>query len=88
MITDHMEGLSENQNAFYDDIKSKPLGTYIYCSKYTKEILSKWSKYSRFSDFLKVLEINQTIQIDFDGTTLPAFSVTLVQAGHCPGSVM
>ncbi len=88
MITDHMEGLKENEHAFYDDIKSKPPGTYIYCSKYTKEILSKWTKYSRFSDFLKVLEINQTIKINFPETNLPGFSVTLIQAGHCPGSVM
>lgn len=83
-----MEGLAEDENAFYNDIKSKPLGTYIYCSKYTKEILSKWTKYSRFSDFLKVLEINQIKEIKFDGTTLPSFFVTLIQAGHCPGSVM
>lgn len=88
MITDHMEGLAENENAFYDDIKSKPPGTYIYCSKHTKEVLSKWTKYSRFSDFLRVLEINQTQKIKFDRTNLPEFFVTLIQAGHCPGSVM
>lgn len=81
-----MVGLAESNDIYH--LLSSKSDTYIYCTSLTKTILSRWPKYSRLSCFFKVLEINQSKKIDFPGTSLPGFTVTSIQNGHCPGSVM
>ena len=89
-FTDHMKGLDSHD--LYQTLQKNP-GVYIYCSEVTREILSSWENYSKLRPYLKSLEENQTTKLDFmnsadncDITT--GFCVSLVPAGHCPGSVM
>lgn len=86
-----MEGLDSQD--FYKFVQNQP-GMFIYCSSVTKQLLSKWRNYSNLSPYLKTLEINQTIKLDFlvpdeHGQCYPHnIFVTLIPNGHCPGSVM
>lgn len=89
--TDHMEGLGSHD--FYQFVQNRP-GVFVYCSSVTKQLLSSWEDYSKLSPYLKVLEINQTIILNFSVPNENGLShqksicVTLIPNGHCPGSVM
>jgi hypothetical protein len=88
-----MKGLDSHD--LYQSVRTKP-GLFIYCSATTKKILTDWPIYSKLAPYLKVLELNQTVKIDFpceycmeSGYSNEInFCVTSIPSGHCPGSVM
>jgi hypothetical protein len=89
---DHMKGLDSHD--LYHTVRTKP-GLFIYCSGTTKKILTDWPIYSKLAPYLKVLELNHTVKIDFpggycsdDNSSKIGFCVTSIPSGHCPGSVM
>uniref|UniRef100_UPI00398EF056 protein artemis isoform X1 n=2 Tax=Pristiophorus japonicus TaxID=55135 RepID=UPI00398EF056 len=63
----------------------------LYCSPVTKEILLTSSKYKFWENYITVIEVETPTQISLvDETTgeKEDIVVTLLPAGHCPGSVM
>lgn len=79
---DHMNGL----NASFGELLKQNPDKKMYCSLITKEFFSKMEKSHGFDlDTLIVLDIGVphllTVQDQF-------VTVTLIPAGHCPGSVM
>lgn len=89
-ITDHMKGLDSHD--LYQTLQTKP-GVFIYCSEKTKQILTHWPTYSKLSCYLKALDLNHTVKLDFPhdsskANTNTTFCVTMIPSGHCPGSVM
>ncbi|KAL1464238.1 hypothetical protein WDU94_003904 [Cyamophila willieti] len=81
--TDHMAGL----NASFGQLLKENPEKKLYCSLITKELFSKLDRYSSGFDLdtLIVLDIGvpQLLSIADQYVT-----VTLIPAGHCPGSVM
>lgn len=81
---------------FFKFLESKPQ-MKIYCSELTKNMLSSWKDESgktnlaKLDPYLKPLEMNQCtlIYLPSADPKLPdQLSVTLISAGHCPGSTM
>uniref|UniRef100_A0A8D8Y9M6 Protein artemis n=1 Tax=Cacopsylla melanoneura TaxID=428564 RepID=A0A8D8Y9M6_9HEMI len=81
--TDHMAGL----NASFGQLLIENPKKKLYCSLITKELFSKLDKYcSGFDlDTLIVLDIGLPHVLSIADKYV---TVTLVPAGHCPGSVM
>lgn len=81
--TDHMCGL----NASFGQLLKENPEKKIYCSLITKEFFSKLDKYSSGFDLdsLIVMDIGLPNLLTVHGQYM---TVTLIPAGHCPGSVM
>lgn len=81
--TDHMSGL----NASFGQLLRENPEKKIYCSLITKEFFFNLDKYSHgFSiESLVVLDIGTPHLLSVHGQYM---TVTLIPAGHCPGSVM
>ena len=73
--SDHMNGLRPSWN----------LGT-IYCSEITKCLVKE--KFGIKEEIIHPLEVNETSVVFLDKARLVSMSVTLIDAQHCPGSVM
>ncbi|XP_030856288.1 protein artemis isoform X3 [Strongylocentrotus purpuratus] len=86
--TDHMVGLSSKK--FADRLKCNP-HIRLYCSEVTYEFLLTDDKYKHLQASLSSLPIEQTSTValvnEFNGQE-EKLLVTLLPAGHCPGSVM
>ncbi|KAJ8261955.1 hypothetical protein GJAV_G00160410 [Gymnothorax javanicus] len=85
---DHMKGLKGPL------LKRKlkfSLTVKLYCSPVTKEILLNNPKYGFWEDHIVALEVDNPTQISLVDEILgetEEIVVTLLPAGHCPGSVM
>ncbi|XP_033232136.1 protein artemis-like isoform X2 [Belonocnema kinseyi] len=82
--SDHMKGL---HNFFIENLEKK--NKFLYCSEISKAILNAKSNLVK-SDMIKGLSALSPVVIGFNrekGTTV-FVTVTLIPAGHCPGSVM
>ncbi|XP_042671454.1 protein artemis isoform X1 [Centrocercus urophasianus] len=85
---DHMKGL--RAPALRRRLQSS-LKVKLYCSPVTKELLLTNSKYEFWENHIVALEVETPTQISLvDETTdeKEDIEVTLLPAGHCPGSVM
>ncbi|XP_063782990.1 protein artemis isoform X2 [Pseudophryne corroboree] len=67
------------------------LKVYLYCSPVTKELLLTNQKYAFWESRIRAIEVDTPTQIyliDEATDEKEAVLVTLLPAGHCPGSVM
>ena len=82
--SDHMKGLD---NSFIQNLNKN--NKFLYCSEISKAILNA-NTYLNNSDMIKGLPVLSPVIIDFKGEngTILFVTVTLIPAGHCPGSVM
>uniref|UniRef100_T1J2U6 Protein artemis n=1 Tax=Strigamia maritima TaxID=126957 RepID=T1J2U6_STRMM len=86
--SDHMEGLKTND--FFQRLRKSSIDIHLYTSKITRDILSNDDRYSHLEPFIDVLEIEapKIIKIPNENGPSSEVTVTLLAAGHCPGSVM
>lgn len=86
---DHMVGLAESE--FFERLESRK-NNRLYCSEVTKGLLLADDRYSRLEEHVYTLKIDRPTIIEADSLEDPKelerVSVTLLHAGHCPGSVM
>ncbi|XP_028306172.1 protein artemis isoform X2 [Gouania willdenowi] len=88
MFIDHMRGLKAPQ------LRRKVLSSRtvrLYCSFVTKELLLSNNKYSFWQDYIVPVELDSPTQISLVDETSGEKEdvvITLLSAGHCPGSVM
>ncbi|XP_014789471.1 protein artemis [Octopus bimaculoides] len=88
---DHTQGLGEPE---FLKVLEKRQSTYLYCSKLVQTILLKMSCFKKLEPHIKVLEVNSPTVIEVPNdehssqSTCSTITVTLLQAGHCLGSVM
>ena len=75
MHTDHTVGLTSSWNAYK-----------IYCSEVTKRLLI--AKLGVNSDLVVGLPLDECVVINLDEAGKETMTVTLIDANHCPGSVM
>ena len=90
--SDHMVGL--DSPILEEHLRSSPQ-TRIICHEITAGLLRGSQRYKHLSDFLDVLSIDTAhlmeippVGLSSDSTNAYMINVTLVPAGHCPGSVM
>ncbi|XP_033127349.1 protein artemis-like isoform X3 [Anneissia japonica] len=85
--TDHMIGLGST--AFSERLKKGFPNVHLYCSEVTKLLLLKDSRFEHLEPYIVCLPIDQptTIQTESERKN-ESLIVTLLSAGHCPGSVM
>ncbi|XP_009703597.1 PREDICTED: protein artemis, partial [Cariama cristata] len=72
-------------------VQSKALKVKLYCSPVTKELLLTSWKYKFWENHIVALEVETPTQISLVDETSGEkedIEVTLLPAGHCPGSVM
>jgi len=80
--SDHMQGLSQT---FFEHLKK--YNKYFYCSRISKVFLE--SKYYDIETCVKDIDIDKRIPIEYKSKGYSDYLfVTLISAGHCPGSVM
>jgi len=82
--SDHMVGLSAPEFTSHLSETSFKL----YCHPVTKGLLLGMTWYEHLRPFVETLEADEPHVIQIPGTTLHTITVTLIPAGHCPGSVM
>ncbi|KAL5014675.1 hypothetical protein ScPMuIL_008945 [Solemya velum] len=85
---DHTVGLK--QPAFYERLKSS-VDVFIYCSEVTKILLLADLNYKHLERYIKTFEVGvqHTLKVpDFYSGKCGDITVTLIEAYHCPGSVM
>ncbi|XP_035216889.1 probable cyclin-dependent serine/threonine-protein kinase DDB_G0292550 isoform X2 [Stegodyphus dumicola] len=86
--TDHMSGLEDKE--FYEHLKARSFSK-IYVSDVTECLLKSDPLYFHLSNFIVNLRLEQPAIInlpDTDGKIQSNVVVTMLTAGHCPGSVM
>ncbi|XP_045603959.1 protein artemis isoform X3 [Procambarus clarkii] len=86
--SDHMIGLSSPQ--FLDHLESNS-GVYLYCSAITARFLQASIRHRPLDPFVRPLPPEEPIKITVPNVAEEAshqLCVTLIPAGHCPGSVM
>lgn len=86
--SDHMVGLSSPLLA--ERFKSN---TWIklYCHSVTKALLAGMDRFKDLLNSIEVLELGQEELLhtyNCDGKEMKCFTVSIIPAGHCPGSVM
>jgi DNA cross-link repair 1C protein len=85
---DHMSGLDSKDLL----IALKELNLSFYCSEVTQALLENDSDFAHIRKFLKSLPIEEPTRLTLapyrDDDKLMIVTVTLLPAGHCPGSVM
>ncbi|XP_063675224.1 uncharacterized protein LOC134811986 [Bolinopsis microptera] len=94
---DHIKGLFSHENEFYKQLKLRPYAR-IYCTKVTKEIISRLpiakdnpDVMNELEKHLSILEPNKTKKIYFyllEKLTQKWIQVRTVTANHIPGAVM
>ncbi|XP_036363409.1 putative uncharacterized protein DDB_G0277255 [Octopus sinensis] len=88
---DHTQGLNEPK---FLEVLEKRQSTHLYCSKMVQTILLKMPSFKKLEPHIKVLEVNSPTVIEVPNdehssqSTCSTITVTLLQAGHCLGSVM
>ena len=84
---DHTEGLSR---AEFATRLSENRHIKLYCHDVTRELLLGMSWFQHLEEFIEPLPTDQphAIQISTSEKHLFSLQVTLIPAGHCPGSVM
>lgn len=86
--SDHMIGLSSPQ--FLDHLESNS-GVYLYCSAITARFLQASIRHRPLDPFVRPLPPEEPVKITVPNVAEEAshqLCVTLIPAGHCPGSVM
>lgn len=86
--SDHMVGLSSP--LLEERFKSKPW-IKLYCHPVTKALLAGLNRFKGLIDSIEVLELQEERLLstfDDDGKAISCFTVSIIPAGHCPGSVM
>lgn len=86
--SDHMVGLSSPQ--FLDHLESNS-GVYLYCSSITARFLQASIRHRPLDPFVRPLPHEESVKITVPNVAEEAshqLCVTLIPAGHCPGSVM
>ncbi|XP_014676788.1 PREDICTED: protein artemis-like, partial [Priapulus caudatus] len=86
--TDHMVGLGEQ--CFYEQIKFRK-DVKLYASDVTKRLLASARKWKYIAKCIEVLPVGEptTIRVTMNHTAkVEELTVTLLPAGHCPGSTM
>ncbi|KAK4318202.1 hypothetical protein Pmani_010779 [Petrolisthes manimaculis] len=86
--SDHMVGLSSPQ--FLDHLESNS-GVYLYCSSITARFLQASIRHRPLDPFVRPLPPEEPVKITVPNVAEEAshqLCVTLIPAGHCPGSVM
>ncbi|KAA0185678.1 hypothetical protein HAZT_HAZT006552 [Hyalella azteca] len=86
--SDHMVGLSSPQ--FLDHLESNQ-GVYLYCSFITARFLQASIRHRPLSSYLRPLPPDEPVKISVPTVANEpphSLTVTLIPAGHCPGSVM
>ena len=94
---DHIKGLFSHKNEFYNQLKSRPHAR-IYCTKVTKEIISRLpiakdnpDVMNELKNHLIILESNEKKKIYFSVFGKPTqkwIQVRTIPANHIPGAVM
>ena len=82
--SDHMVGLADP--AFSSRLSEN--GYKLYCHPVTAGLLIGMSWYEHLQPFIEKLPSDEPQLIQIPGDTLRTIYVTLIPAGHCPGSVM
>ncbi|XP_076040079.1 protein artemis-like isoform X2 [Oratosquilla oratoria] len=85
---DHMIGLSSPQ--FLDHLESN-VGVYLYCSAITARFLQASIRHRPLDPYVRPLPPEESVRITVPNVAEEAahqLMVTLIPAGHCPGSVM
>lgn len=84
--TDHMVGLADD---ILVEHLEKDNGKCIYASKITQDLLKVDSRFSHLLPFVVPLDIDCPTTVRICCSNVEKFiTVTLISAGHCPGSVM
>lgn len=86
--SDHMIGLSSPQ--FLDHLESNS-GVYLYCSHITARFLQASIRHRPLDPYVRPLPPEEPVKITVPNVAEEAshqLCVTLIPAGHCPGSVM
>lgn len=86
--SDHMIGLSSPH--FLDHLESNS-GVYLYCSSITARFLQASIRHRPLDPFVRPLPHEEPVNITVPNVAEEAshqLCVTLIPAGHCPGSVM
>ncbi|KAK7067353.1 Protein artemis [Halocaridina rubra] len=86
--SDHMVGLSSPQ--FLDHLESNN-GVYLYCSAITARFLQASIRHRPLDPYVRPLHLEEPVKITVPNVAEEAshqLCVTLIPAGHCPGSVM
>ncbi|BFZ08681.1 hypothetical protein BsWGS_11720 [Bradybaena similaris] len=87
--TDHMVGL--NSSSFANSLHRRN-GIFLYCSEITRLLLLAEKEYYHLQQFIRVLKVGvpQPVCVPSNITSVADcyVNVTLISAGHCPGSVM
>ncbi len=68
-----------------------PRNARLYCSEVTRSLLLKDPDFSHLAPFLKGLPMEEALSMSLDAfadSKALTFTVTLLPAGHCPGSAM
>ena len=84
--TDHMVGLNEPE--LFE--KLKYYNSKIYCHRVSAALLSALPLYVHLTPFIVHLDSDNetTLNVSLEGDETHTLTVTLIPAGHCPGSVM
>ncbi|XP_071961145.1 protein artemis-like [Antedon mediterranea] len=85
--TDHMVGLGSS--TFSKRLKKGSPDVKLYCSSVTKLLLLKDDRFEHLQPHIECLPINQPTSVVTENYSKnESLIVTLLPAGHCPGSVM
>ncbi|KAK3101089.1 hypothetical protein FSP39_000859 [Pinctada imbricata] len=85
---DHTAGLKDD--AFEERLKSRN-DIFLYCSDVTQILLGASPKYQHLHKYIRVLPVDKPTVVpvpEADSAKTQDVTVTLIHAGHCPGSVM
>ncbi|CAL4168996.1 unnamed protein product, partial [Meganyctiphanes norvegica] len=86
--SDHMVGLSSPQ--FLDHLESNS-GVYLYCDRITARFLQASIRHRPLDPYVRPLQLEEPVKITIPNVTEEVshqLCVTIISAGHCPGSVM
>ncbi|CAL1544237.1 unnamed protein product [Lymnaea stagnalis] len=87
--TDHMIGL---KSQLFFDVLHLRSNYFLYCSEVTRLLLLAEDDYTHLKDYIVPLEVGVVHHLKVPSSTSEKedyfIKVTLIPAGHCPGSVM
>lgn len=84
---DHMTGLGSR--ALLDALRTRC--TFLHCSEVTRALLLHYTEFRDLIPFLKALPMEEPVSVKLEPTLDASemnLTVTLLPAGHCPGSAM